>query len=213
MKPLPATNLRTNIGTWAVPISQLPAVAHFLHDVLPNEVYDPHFHGQHLETTYFDAPSLALRKARRKGQRYLTLRIRCYQPHDGEELYALSAKTESEKWRQEISSAVADDILAGNRPNWTAELLPARIAARLDELTEGEPVCGAVMVCCRRYAVEDSTDRYTLDVEVRTDTGKGFPYAVLEQKSLDAQATPPAALRALQLRPLKLSKFLWSTSP
>ena len=32
VKPLPAQDLRSNVGTWAVPVCQLPAVGSFLHD-------------------------------------------------------------------------------------------------------------------------------------------------------------------------------------
>jgi hypothetical protein len=46
---------------------------------------------------------------------------------------------------------------------------------------------------------------------VRTDTGKCLPYAVLEHKSADAEASTPGSLLALPLRPVKLSKFLWAT--
>src|SRR5260370_40461097 len=112
MQPLPTTPLRTNLGTWAVPTSRLPSVAGVLLDALPAEAYDPAFQGQALETTYFDTTDFDLRKARRGKDRYLTLRVRCY----GDASYALSAKTESEKWRAEIQSG-------------PARLLPARAAA------------------------------------------------------------------------------------
>ena len=60
MPPLPATDLRSNLATWAVPVQLLPAVGNWMHDVLPNESYDPHFRGQKLETTYFDTQAFAL---------------------------------------------------------------------------------------------------------------------------------------------------------
>src|SRR5579872_4222230 len=76
MPPLPVAPLRTNLGTWAVPDAELPAVAAALLDALPAEPFDPAFRGQELETTYFDTPDFALRKARRRGGQYLTLRVR-----------------------------------------------------------------------------------------------------------------------------------------
>jgi hypothetical protein len=201
--------MRQNLATWAVPACQLPAVAHVLHDILPNEVYDPHFQGQHLETTYFDTERFALRKARRREDRYLTLRIRCYEEPGGSEVYAISAKTEQEKWRLEIEPAVAHLLLAGNED--LAGLLPANLLARLQELSGGIPVVPIVTVYCRRYAVEDAEDRFTLDVDVTTDTDKELPFGVLEFKSTDPGAGVPASLALLGLRPLKLSKFLWAT--
>jgi hypothetical protein len=209
--PLPASNLRSNVGTWSVPPRHLPAVAHFLHDALPNEAWDPHFLGQELQTTYFDTASFHLRKARKRGDRYLTLRLRCYAAPDWEEAYAVSAKTESEKWRQEIPTPQAEAVLSGELgPTF---LLPANLLARLQELTGDEPLVAVVKVCCRRYAVENAEDRYTLDVGVSADAGNRLPYSVLEYKSLDAEAVPPAAFRALRMRPMKLSKFLWATCP
>ena len=204
MQPLPASTLRRNLGTWAVPPALLPAVAHVLHDALPNEAFDPHFLGQRLRTTYLDTPAFALRKARVRGDHYLTLRLRCYQAPDGGETYALSAKTEAEKWRKELS------------PAWTEQdldaVLPGHLLARLQELTGGEPLAGVVAVCCRRYAVEDEEERLTLDCDVSTDTGKVLPFAVLEHKSRDPGALPPGPLARIALRPVKLSKFLWATS-
>jgi hypothetical protein len=206
MQPLPASALRRNVGTWCVPTSLLPAVSHFLHDALPNEPYDPHFLGQRLETTYFDTAAFDLRRARQAKGRYLTLRLRCYaapgQPHQ----YALSAKTEAEKWRREVAPADAEAVLA--RPQAVVPFLPGRLLARLQELAGGDLLC-AVTVCCRRYAVEDALDRYTLDVGVTTDRGKRLGFAVLEHKSVDG-GPPPAALAAVGLRRMKLSKFLWA---
>jgi hypothetical protein len=201
--------MRRNLATWWVSTEQLPAAAHFLHDVLPNEPFDPHFLGQRLKTTYFDTARFDLRAARRRGRRYLTLRLRCYEAPGREELYALSAKTESEKWRREVPTEVAEAILAGELA--PGPLLPAHLLGRLQEFAGEEPVTGVVTVCCVRYAVEDPADRYTLDVGMVTDTGKSLPAAVLEHKSLDPDSTPPAALLGLKLRPAKLSKFLWAT--
>ena len=78
-----------NLGTWAVSPYKIPAVAHFMHDALPNESFDPHFYGQHLETTYFDTAKYELRKNRLKHAKYITLRVRCYQNNDTD-TYALS---------------------------------------------------------------------------------------------------------------------------
>jgi hypothetical protein len=202
-------SLRSNIGTWWVPDSLLPAVAHFMHDVLPNESFDPHFWGQGLETTYFDTAGFDLRAARQKKQRYLTLRLRCYDAPGQEELYALSAKTESEKWRQEVPTEQAEAILAGELE--PGVFLPANLLARLLEIAGARPIGAVVTVCCRRYAVEGTEERYTLDVDVGTDTGKHLPAAVLEHKSIDPESMPPPALQGLRLRAMKLSKFLWAT--
>jgi hypothetical protein len=199
--------MRSNLGTWAVPLQQLPAVGNWMHDVLPNESYDPHFGGQALETTYFDTQAFALRKARVAGQRYLTLRIRCYQSHDGE-AYALSAKTESEKWRQEITEEAADQLLEG--ASTFNHYLPAHLAARLTELTADVDPIPVSTICYRRYAVEDEASRFTLDTGVYTHTGKRLPYGVLEYKATPAALWPPT-LVPRHLYPLKLSKFLWST--
>ena len=214
MLPLPATNLRTNAGTWAVPCELLPAVGSFLHDAAPNESFDPHFHGQRLATTYLDTAAADLRRARRAGDAYLTLRVRCYQAEGRPEAYALSAKTGAEKFRAEIESETAHRLLRPG-PDLLEILqafLPAHLLARLLDLGREQPLLPVVCVRCRRYAVEDDTDRYTLDVRVSTDTGLCLPAAVLEFKSTAASARPPGSLQALGLRPLKLSKFLWATS-
>jgi hypothetical protein len=212
VQPLPVSSLRRNLATWAVPPACLPAVAHVLHDALPNETFDPHFLGQRLETTYLDTPHFALRRAREKKDRYLTLRIRCYQAPGRDETYALSAKTEAQKWRVEVPADQAEAVLAGaNFDDWLVGLLPGNLLARLQELTAAVPLVPAVMLCCRRYAVEDDEDRLTLDVDVGTDTGKCLPFGVLEFKSIDDRARPPAPLAPIGLRPIKLSKFLWAT--
>jgi len=211
MKPLPGADLRTNLCTWAVPAAGAPAVARVLLDSLPPEAFDPAFLGQSLATTYFDTAGFALRKARRKGDRYLTLRVRCY-PAPGGDTYALSAKTEDQKWRAEIDSGVAGALLDGpsQLSEW-AGLLPPELYARLLGLVGDYPLGPVVTVCCRRYAVEDRRDRLTLDLGVATDTGKCLPHGVLEFKSSVAGAAPPAGLARLRLRPTKLSKFKWAT--
>jgi hypothetical protein len=205
MAPLPAANLRRNRASWAVPPGLVPAVVARLAELLPREVFDPEFRGQDLRTTYFDSPAFALRRARHRGKKYLTLRLREY-PGDG---FALSAKTEAEKWRQEIAPAVAAALLAGGRG--LGDLLPGHLLARLQELTRGARLVPVVAVRARRYAVEDDRDRLTLDVDVATDTGKCLDTAVLEFKSTDSTAALPGSLLALNLRPIKASKFLWAT--
>jgi hypothetical protein len=212
MNTLPASNLRTNVATWAVPCALLPAVGQLLPGLAPKEAFDPSFRGQDLETTYFDTLALDLRRARARGDRYLTLRLRCYAGNDETgEVYALSAKTESGKWRQEVGPAVAEALLAS--PGSVVNYLPADLRARFLDLLGGGNLDQAARVCCRRYAVEDETDRYTLDVDVRTDAGKCLPYAVLEHKSGDPGAPPDRRVTALAVRAIKLSKFLWATAP
>jgi hypothetical protein len=213
MQPLPAHDLRSNLGTWAVGPTDAVAVAAALLEALPREGFDPDFRGQELETTYFDTAGFDLRRARRRGDRYLTLRIRCYQAAGQEERYALSVKTESEKFRLELAPGQADDLLrAGLGPGPAfAGLLPAHLLARLDELAGAGRLLPVVTVRARRYAVEDAQDRLTLDAGVTTDTGKCLPCGVLEFKSTDAGASPPGRLPTLGLRPIKLSKFLWAT--
>jgi hypothetical protein len=208
MHPLPTQLLWTNRGTWAVPDRQLPALANVLLHALPTEPFDPNFRGQDLATTYFDDRAADLRSARLDGAHYLTLRIRAYQPAG---LYALSAKTESTKFRTELRPDHAEALLQGLMPEHLVGHLPPELQARLLALTGGAPLEPWVAVCCRRYAVEDDQGRMTLDVGVATDTGRCLPFGVLEFKSLDADDPVPGALAALALRPLKLSKFLWST--
>jgi hypothetical protein len=212
VKPLPAQDLRSNVATWAVPCDRVPAVAYCLPHLAPTEAFDPTFAGQPLRTTYFDTLALDLRKARTQGDRYLTLRLRCYGGNNqAEEVYAVSAKTEAEKWRQEIGPETAE-VLLGPYPGGTwYGLLPAHLAARLEELAGAAALQVAAQVGCRRYAVENAQDRYTLDVGVCTDTGKHLGFAVLEYKSSQADAAPPGSLAQLAIRPLKLSKFLWAT--
>jgi hypothetical protein len=175
------------------------------------EAYDPYFRGQCLTTRYFDTQMLALRKARVKGDHYLTLRLRCYEPEGGEggEVYALSAKTEAEKWRQEISALEAQ--MVHDMPGRISSYLPGDLQARLLELAGEEPLVVAAKITCKRFAVENPRDRLTLDLGVQTDTGKDLPFGVLELKSTDPGIPPPARFGAIDLRPLKISKFLWAT--
>jgi hypothetical protein len=205
MNDFTASDLRCNIASWAVPGRCVPAVVARLTDLLPREVFDPDFEGQLLRTTYFDTPQFDLRKARHQGRKYLTLRIRQY-PHD---IFALSAKTEDEKWRQALAPDVAAILLHGGQG--FGRLLPGHLLARAQELTGGAPLVPVVAVQACRYAVEDARDRLTLDVDVSTDTGKCLESAVLEFKSTDSHTSPPGRLLALNLRPIKLSKFLWAT--
>jgi hypothetical protein len=210
MDPLPAANLRSNLGTWAVPACRGPAVANVMLHALPTEEFDPNFCGQALRTVYFDTSGFALRKARRQGDRYLTLRLRCYgDAQGGAASYALSAKTESDKWRREIDPGLADALLRDVAD--VRALLPPNLLARADELASEDDLDPVVTVVCTRYAVEDARDRLTLDLDVRTDTGKCLPAGVLEFKSSNRGSPPPGGLAVLDLRPLKLSKFLWAT--
>ncbi len=207
MAPVPAADLRRNLATWAIPGELLPFLGAALCGVLPAEAYDPDFHGQRLTTTYLDTQRLALRRARRQGKRYLTLRIRYYQPT---RLFALSAKTEATKVRAEVAPAVARDVLAGDRDALAAHL-PAELVARLAELVNDAPLVPVAEVHCRRFAREDGRDRLTLDTAVHTDNGLCLPFGVLEFKSAATGAAWPSFLGELCLRPAKVSKFLWAT--
>jgi hypothetical protein len=208
MPPLPAGDPRTNLATWAVPTPLAPAVANILTRALPVEAYDPAFAGQELQTTYLDTREFDLRRARQQGERYLTLRVRCYQPSD---TYALSAKTEESKFRIAIDERTAAALLGADGNDVLPNLLPAHLLERLLDLAGGRPLVPVTTVCFRRYAVEDDIDRFTLDLGIATDAGKRLPMHVLEFKSRLAGAQPPPALTSLPLRPIKLSKFLWAT--
>jgi hypothetical protein len=210
--PLPITpDLRTNLGTWAVPTWQVPAVSHFMHDALPNESFDPHFYGQRLSTTYFDTREGVLRRARSARDKYITLRVRCYQPRHGEEVYALSAKTENQKFRMEITPDTAHALVSGTNPfPRVADILPADLLARLLDISEEGELEPCVAITCRRYAIEDDQDRFTLDTDIHTDLGKVMTHSVLEFKSTKNK-NAPAALRNINLHSIKLSKFLWAT--
>jgi hypothetical protein len=208
MPLLSAQDLRSNLATWAVPGALLPAATRRLADLLPAEVYDPDFRGQELETTYLDTPDFALRQARRHRRKYLTLRVRFYRSTG---VYALSAKTEAAKFRQEIPAALATALLAQGAPVPSSVPLPGDLLARLLDLAGQQSLIPVVTVRFRRYAGEDAYDRLTLDTDVRTDTGKRFPASVLEHKSVSPDNLPYPAFPALGLKPIKLSKFLWAT--
>jgi hypothetical protein len=178
-----------------------------MREALPCEPFDPAFRGQELETTYFDTPDFDLRKARRRDDKYLTLRLRRYGPS---EVYAISAKTESSKFRTEIEPEQAEAILDGGT-RLLVGLLPADLVARLLGLGAEDLLIPVVTVLARRYAVENDADRLTLDTAIRTDSGKVLPADVLEFKSTIWPAAPPSGLEKLRLRPVKISKFLWAT--
>jgi hypothetical protein len=214
---LPAADLRSNVGTWAVPSCQLPALTRQMLDVLSPEKFDPDFSGQYLETTYFDTESFKFRKARVKGSKYVTIRIRCYAAANSRgayatplaTVYAISAKTESQKFRQEIDSEYAESLLqSGIVPSALVGIMPPDLIARIADLSEGESLDPVVTLCFRRYAVEDNQHRLTLDTDIESDTGRKYPSHVLEQKSTNKESSP---LVTLPLRPIKLSKFLWAT--
>ena len=214
---LPVTDLRSNVGTWAVPSDQLPALTRQMLDVLSPEKFDPSFRGQYLETTYFDTKSFKLRKARAKGSKYVTIRIRCYARGYSQgayatplaDAYAISAKTESQKFRQEIDSEYAESLLqSGIISSALVGIMAPDLIARIADLSEGENLEPVVTLCFRRYAVEDNQHRLTLDTDIKSDTGRSYPSHVLEQKSTKKESNP---LITLPLRPIKLSKFLWAT--
>ena len=217
MNLLPAPDLRSNTGTWSVPTDRLPAVARHMLAALPPEQFDAEFCGQRLQTTYFDTADFDLHRARAKKGKYLTLRVRCYSQAQGVGhdypggVYALSAKTEAQKFRVEIPAYQAEDILVNGAARPVMDgLLPADVLARLGELADDRPLLPVVTVYFRRYAVEDDVHRLTLDVDVQTDLGKSLPFAVLEFKSNEFKLAPPA-LVAIGLKPIKISKFLWAT--
>jgi hypothetical protein len=207
MPGLPATDLRYNLATWAVGTALLPAAGAALAAALPAESFDPDFHGQRLCTTYFDTDQLTLRRARRKGNRYLTLRLRHYHPTG---LFALSFKTEAVKERRDVDRATARAILSGD-DEALREALPAEAVARLAELVGAAPLLPVVEVHCHRFAREDAHARLTLDTAVHTDTGLVLPFAVLEAKDTRPDGPLPSFPAALGLRPAKVSKFLWAT--
>jgi hypothetical protein len=212
---LPTGDMRRNVGTWAVPTCNLPAIARILTDVAPPEDYDPDFAGQYLQTTYFDTLSFDLRRARLKKDRYLTLRLRCYSPASGaggnypEGSYALSAKTEDTKFRVPIDRSSAELALGGDVSS-LLDKLPGDLLGRLLDLSGGDDLVPVVTVCAHRYAVEDDLNRLTLDVDVRADNGKVMATHVLEHKQVVRGEPQPLTVPA-GLRPIKLSKYLWAT--
>src|SRR6516225_6580778 len=139
-------NLRSNLGTWAVPVEQIPAVARAMLEAFPAEAHDAGFAGQELTTTYFDTPRLELRKNRLTHDKYLTLRLRCYRGETGES-YAVSAKTEQEKFRLEIAGATAE-LLTGGDDALTlfAQLLPGHLFARLMAVAHDQTLVPVVCI-------------------------------------------------------------------
>src|SRR5213078_1562636 len=94
----------------------------------------------------------------------------------GAGVYAISAKTESQKFRREIDSDYAESLLhSGIVPS-------ALVGIMAPDLIEGENLEPVVTLCFRRYAVEDDQHRLTLDTHVESDTGRRYPSHVLEQK-------------------------------
>src|SRR5205807_1806890 len=153
MAKLPATDLRQNVLTLAVPNEQLPAVGFGMRALLPAEDFDPDFRGQYLQTTYFDSSSFRLRRARRKKDKYLTVRVRCYAAtqEPGQNyaagIYALSLKTEAGKYRMEITPALAESLLAnGIQGPGDLNYLPADLLARYHDLVGDRPLRPAVTV-------------------------------------------------------------------
>src|SRR5579871_730683 len=197
MSNLPATDLRQNVLTLAVPPDRLPAVGSAMRRLLPAEDYDPLFQGQYLQTTYFDTPSFRLRKARLAKKKYLTIRIRCYAPSQApgrnypEGVYALSLKTEAGKYRIDLPPDVAEAVIQDGTDELSLADVPAEFLARWLELSAGERLIPVVTVSFTRYAVESSTDRLTLDCNILTSTGKVYASSVLEAKTT---ARPAVAL-------------------
>ncbi len=215
MNPIPATDLRSNVGTWAVPNWRVPALAKQMLDILQPETFDPNFTGQYLQTTYFDTRNFDLRKARMRRARYIVIRIRCYARAQGagaeypETVYAISAKTEDKKFRQMIEPDLAEYLLHGQLDvRSVSGIMPSDLIGRIADIANGEPLQPVVTICFNRYAVEDSIHRLTLDLDIHSDNGRTYPSHVLEQKSTRSDAAP---LVTLPIRPIKLSKFLWAT--
>jgi hypothetical protein len=220
MQPLPTTDLRSNVLTMAIPPCELPAVAYRMTQALPAEKYDPTFKGQHLETTYFDTASFHLRKARLKKDKYLTIRIRCYSQcpscygvHPSDYTYAISAKTEDQKYRKELPNDQAEHYIKnGILASDAGDALPADLLARLIDLVDGADLLPVVRIDFTRYAVENDSDRLTLDAEIKTNGGKVLPTCVLEAKTTDGGKKSLPEIEALPYSRIKLSKFLWSTT-
>jgi hypothetical protein len=216
MNNLPATDLRSNVGTWAVPNWRVPALAKQMLDSLQPESFDPNFAGQYLQTTYFDTRNFDLRKARLRRTRYIVIRIRCYgRTQDAgaeypEGAYAISAKTEDKKFRQMIEPDLAEYLLHGQLDVGSVSgIMPSDFIGRIADIAKGEPLLPVVTICFNRYAVEDGIHRLTLDLDIHSDNGRTYPSHVLEQKSTNQDAAP---VITLPIRPIKLSKFLWATT-
>jgi hypothetical protein len=60
--------------------------------------------------------------------------------------------------------------------------------------------------------VESTTDRLTLDTEIRTSNGKVFPTNVLEVKTTTKPYEPMPEVTRWGFSPIRQSKFLWATS-
>jgi hypothetical protein len=217
VKATPANVIRDNFGSWAVPPCAVPAVAHMMTDLWHPEPFDQEFYGQYLQTTYFDTQSRSLRKARLKGDRYCTLRLRAYHPAQGaggdypSGRYAVSVKTEEEKDRFDITPALATALLHSPPEalfDIFVTILSPTMLARLWDVSNGEPLMPVFTVLVHRFAVEDEDDRLTLDVEIHDDLGCKLPYGVLEFKSASNGTIPPAIQLIPGIRPVKMSKYL-----
>ena len=127
--------------------------------------------------------------------------------------YALSAKTESGKFRTELTPTHAEAALT--KPTALHALLqtalPPDYLARLLAIVGDTMLMPVVTVCATRYATENETDRLTLDLAATTDMGKTVPAGVLEHKTNSIVGMILDWPRALGLRTIKLSKFLWAT--
>jgi hypothetical protein len=219
MTPIHPIVIRNNLGTWAIPPCAVPAVASVMVHNWEPEPYDPNFYGQYLQTTYFDTPSRAFRKARLKGDRYCTVRLRAYHPAQGAGYdyppgrYAVSAKTEEEKDRYDITPALAKTILTTGQTGLVGLLtsvVSPSIAARIWEIADNEPLIPVFTVCANRFATENEADRLTLDIATHTDTGKRLEFGVLEFKSIEDDPIPEAITLIPGIRPTKMSKALWA---
>jgi hypothetical protein len=217
MPSIPASTIRDNLATWAVTPCAVPAVAAMMTKLWNPEPFDPEFYGQYLQTTYFDTESRKLRKARLAGDRYITLRLRAYHPAQGAGgdyppgRYAVSAKTEDEKDRFDVTTGVAQALLQKDDAfQLMSNILSPSLTARLWEIADEEPLFPVFTVLAHRFATENSEDRLTLDVEVHTDTCKVLEFAVLEFKSTGPQPIPTELAIIPGIRPLKMSKYLWA---
>lgn len=201
--------IRPTGGKYAVPTEQLPWVAKLMLNVpgLSLEKYDPLFQGQVLHTYYLDTPEFDLRKARAEKEIYITLRVRCYHSFLGKD-YALDAKTDKGKWKGVLSEEQAQGLIDNTLV--VQGLLPGDLQAKLLSITQ-ESLLPVVKIHSKRYAVENEVDRITLDTNVYSDTGKILPCSVLEWKSMGGDPAPLAVKNA-GLRPMKMSKYLWSTN-